>query len=132
MGLRNLNTQIIGRKMQSHETERESANRPRFCPTAWGSQHTPKGVSAAAKGAQSAQPGRAAVLEAVGKRLTALGDRLEPYDDLVDNRFSAANLLMTTVLRSMRHTNLRTGFRLLDAFRLRGEARSAFQKALAD
>ncbi|HYB50056.1 MAG TPA: glutathione S-transferase family protein [Burkholderiaceae bacterium] len=84
------------------------------------------------KDAQSAQPVRAAVLERIGKRLTALGDRLGQNDYLVGGRFSAADLLMTTVLRNLRHTNLLSEFPLLDAYRLRGEERPAFQKALAD
>jgi len=82
--------------------------------------------------AQSAQPVRAAVLERVGKRLATLRDRLARRDYLVDGRFSAADLLMTTVLRSLRNTNLLAEIPVLDGYRKRCEARPAFQKALAD
>ncbi len=81
--------------------------------------------------ASVAQPIRAAVLERVGKRLTALRDRLEGQQYLVDGRFSAADLLMTTVLRSLRHTKLLAEISVLDSYRLRCEARPAFQKALS-
>jgi glutathione S-transferase len=82
--------------------------------------------------AQVAQPVRAAVLERVVKRLAALRDRLAQRDYLVDGRFSAADLLMTTVLRTLRNTNLVGEIPALDGYRLRCEARRAFQKALAD
>ena len=39
---------------------------------------------------------------------------------------------MVTVLRSLRHTDILRDFPALDAYRLRGEARPAFRKALAD
>ena len=81
--------------------------------------------------ALGAQPVRAVVLERVSKRLAALRDRLDRQEYLVDGRFSAADLLMTTVLRSLRHTNLVAEIPVLDAYRLRCEARPAFQKALA-
>jgi glutathione S-transferase len=82
--------------------------------------------------AQSAQPVRAALLERIGKRLATLRDRLERRDYLVGGRFSAADLLMTTVLRSLRTTNLVAEIPLLDNYRQRCETRPAFRKALAD
>jgi glutathione S-transferase len=81
---------------------------------------------------QSAQPVRAALLERIGKRLATLRDRLERRDYLVGGRFSAADLLMTTVLRALRTTNLVAEIPVLDNYRLRCETRPAFQKALAD
>jgi glutathione S-transferase len=82
--------------------------------------------------AQATQPVRAAVLERVGKRLAALRDRLVQREYLVDGRFSAADLLMTTVLRASRNTNLVAEMPALDAYRQRCEARPAFRKALDD
>jgi len=49
-----------------------------------------------------------------------------------EDRFTAADLLMTTVLRILRHTDLVAQMPVLEAYRLRCEARPAFQKALAD
>ncbi|HYA66325.1 MAG TPA: glutathione S-transferase family protein [Burkholderiaceae bacterium] len=82
--------------------------------------------------ARAAPSVRTAVLERVGKRLAALRDRLTRCEYLVDGHFSAADLLMTTVLRNLRSTNLLSELPVLDAYRLRCEARPAFQKALAD
>ena len=45
--------------------------------------------------------------------------------------FSVADILMTTVLRFIRHTDLVAGFPVLDAYVKRCEARPAFQKALS-
>jgi glutathione S-transferase len=74
---------------------------------------------------------RPAVVEAVKKRLAALSDRLGGRDHLED-RFTAADLLMTTVLRILRHTDLLSQMPSLEAYRLRCEARPAFQKAMTD
>ena len=74
---------------------------------------------------------RPAVLARVKARLadlaTALGDR----NYLESDRFTAADLLMTTVLRIPRHTSLVAEYPSLEAYRLRCEARPAFRKALA-
>jgi glutathione S-transferase len=43
-----------------------------------------------------------------------------------------ADILMTTVLRLIRHTDLVAGFPVLDAYVKRCEARPAFQTALRD
>lgn len=74
---------------------------------------------------------RPAVLEAVINRLTALTEWLKGRDYL-ENRFTAGDLLMTTVLRTLRQTDLLSKIPTLEAYRLRCEARPAFQKALAD
>jgi glutathione S-transferase len=66
----------------------------------------------------------------VQKRLGALETRLEGRDYLED-RFTAGDLLMTTVLRFLRHTELVSGRPALKAYLARCEARPAFQKALA-
>ena len=60
-----------------------------------------------------------------------LADRLGGRDYLED-RFTAGDLLMTTVLRILRHTDLVPRYPALDAYVRRCEARPAFEKALAD
>lgn len=45
---------------------------------------------------------------------------------------SAADVLMTSVLRILRHTDLLDEQPTRAAYKARGEARPAFQKALAD
>jgi glutathione S-transferase len=74
---------------------------------------------------------RPAVVEAIKGRLKTLSDLLEGRDYLED-RFTAGDLMMTTVLRILRHTDLVSQLPALEAYRLRCEARPAFQKALAD
>lgn len=59
---------------------------------------------------------------------TALGDR--PW--LVEGRFSAADILMTHVLRALRHTDIVADYPALADYVARAEARPAFQRALAD
>ena len=56
-----------------------------------------------------------------------LGDR-----EWLEGRFSIGDLLMITVLRFLRHTDLVSQFPNLAAYLERGEARPAFQRALAD
>jgi glutathione S-transferase len=51
---------------------------------------------------------------------------------LEGDRFSIGDLMMVTTLRFLRHTDLVAGFPNVDAFLKRGEARPAFQRALAD
>lgn len=73
---------------------------------------------------------RPALLEAAQKRLTALSDWLDGRDYL-EGRFTAADLIMTTVLRIAERARLTAAMPELEAYRLRCEARPAFQKALA-
>jgi glutathione S-transferase len=73
---------------------------------------------------------RPAVVQAVQQRLAQLAARLDGRDYLVDS-FSAADILMTTVLRILRHTKLLEEVPTLAAYKERCEARPAFQKALA-
>src|SRR6478672_8416152 len=56
-----------------------------------------------------------------------LGDK-----DWLEGRFTIGDLLMVTVLRNLRHTDLVAEFPNLAAFLKRGEARPAFQRALSD
>ncbi|MGK4005037.1 glutathione S-transferase family protein [Sorangium sp. So ce1036] len=74
---------------------------------------------------------RPGAVEGVKARLSQLSGWLEGRDYL-EGRFTAADLLMTTVLRILRHTDLVAQAPVLEAYRLRCEARPAFQKALAD
>jgi len=67
----------------------------------------------------------------VKKRLSDLSERLAGRDWLED-RFTAGDLMMATVLRIPRHTDLVTSDRTLAPYLARCEARPAFQKALAD
>lgn len=67
----------------------------------------------------------------VERRLAVLEARLEGRDHL-EGRFTVGDLLMSTVLRSLRHTDLVMGRPGLAAYLRRCEARPAFEKALAD
>jgi len=58
----------------------------------------------------------------------ALGDRRW----FANNRFSAADILMTHVLRDLRHTSILGDYPALADYVARAEARPAFQRALAD
>jgi glutathione S-transferase len=73
---------------------------------------------------------REAVTDAVRDRLASVAEWLGDRDYLED-RFSAGDLLMVTVLRILRHTDLVTGMPTLAAYVARCEARPAFQRALA-
>lgn len=74
---------------------------------------------------------RPGILELVDKRLDglerALGDR-----EWLEGDFSAADLMMTTVLRILRETDVLARRPTLAEYKKRGEARPAFAKALAD
>jgi glutathione S-transferase len=72
---------------------------------------------------------RPGALKMAETRLTALSDWLAGRDYLED-RFTAADLLMTTVLRIPRHCDLVAQLPVLEAYRLRCEARPAFKRAL--
>jgi glutathione S-transferase len=74
---------------------------------------------------------RPMVVEAVQKRLAALEDWLGGRDYL-EERFMAGDLLMTTVLRLLRHTDIVSARPALKAYQERCEARPAFRKAMAD
>jgi glutathione S-transferase len=67
----------------------------------------------------------------VKKRLADLAERLHGRNWLEDS-FTAGDLMMATVLRILRHTNLVTSDPTLAPYLARCEARPAFQKALAD
>ena len=75
---------------------------------------------------------RPGVVQMVETRLKDLAARLDGRDYLVADRFTAADLMMVTVLRILRHTDMVQRQPLLHAYQQRCEARPAFQKALAD
>lgn len=83
------------------------------------------------KDADWAKLRRPSLLGAIEKRLarvsTALGDK--PY---LTGRFTIADIVMTTVLRDLRDTDLVSRFENLAAYRARCEARPGFQAALRD
>ena len=72
---------------------------------------------------------RPGALQQAESRLKSLSDWLAGRDYLED-RFTVADLLMTTVLRIPRHCDLVAQYPMLDAYRLRCEARPAFKRAL--
>jgi glutathione S-transferase len=74
---------------------------------------------------------RPAAVEAAKARLATLAGWLAGRDYLED-RFTAADLLMTTVLRILRHTDLLEEEPALLAYKERCEARPAFTRALGD
>ena len=74
---------------------------------------------------------RPAVEQMVNKRLLELSARLDGHAYL-EGGFTAADLMMSQVLRLLRHTSLIAEIPTLDAYCRRCEARPAFQKALAD
>jgi glutathione S-transferase len=67
--------------------------------------------------------------KAVKQRLCRVSDWLGDRDYLED-RFTAGDLIITAVLRILRHTDLVAGFPNLAAYQARCEARPAFQRAL--
>ena len=75
---------------------------------------------------------RDSVVSRIGLRLDSLAAFLGDRENLVDGRFTAADLLMTTVLRILRTTDLLSQRPSLNAYKQRHEARPAFRKALAD
>jgi glutathione S-transferase len=74
---------------------------------------------------------RPQVIDKIRERLRllagALGDR-----DWFEGRFTIGNLMMVSVLRNLRNTGLVAEQRRLAALVARGEARPAFEQALAD
>lgn len=74
---------------------------------------------------------RPMAMEAVQKRLAALEDWLGGRDYL-EGRFTAGDLMMITVLRILRHTDIVSERPALKGYQERCEARPAFQKAMAD
>ena len=70
--------------------------------------------------------------EFIQLKLKRVSDWLGDREWLEGDRFTIGDLLMVTVLRILRHTEIVAEFANLDALVKRGEARPAFQRALAD
>jgi glutathione S-transferase len=73
---------------------------------------------------------RPAVVTSILERLELVAAQLEKHDYLA-GEFSAADILMITVLRALRHTDLVSRNPVMRDYRDRCEARPAFQRALA-
>lgn len=82
-----------------------------------------------AKDEEWAKLRRPSLLDAIGARLGRLSDALGDKDYL-ENRFTIADLVMTTVLRDLRDTDLVGRHPNLAAYQKRCEARPAFQRAI--
>ena len=74
---------------------------------------------------------RPQVVERIQARLALLAEALGDQD-WFEGRFSIGNLMMVSVLRNLRHTDLVAEQPALAAFVARGEHRPAFQRALTD
>jgi glutathione S-transferase len=74
---------------------------------------------------------RPSAVDAVQRRLDCLEGWLGGREYL-EGRFTAGDLMMTTVLQILRHTDIVAQRPALDAYQKRCEARPAFRKALAD
>ena len=74
---------------------------------------------------------RPQVVEKIEARLQLLAEALGGKEWFED-RFTIGDLMMVSVLRNLRHTDLVAGQPRLAAFVARGEARPAFQQALSD
>lgn len=74
---------------------------------------------------------RPALLERVEKKLDELDQHLADREYLLD-RFGAADILMTTVLRMLRNTDAVARFPTLNAYFERCNARPASRRAMAD
>lgn len=82
-------------------------------------------------GAEWTKQRRPQVEDFVRRRFAALSDSLGQREYLA-GAFSAADILMVTVLRNLRHIDLVAQFPTIKAYCDRCEARPAFKKALAD
>lgn len=78
--------------------------------------------------AKTRRPDEVAKIET---RFAALNERLSQQDYLEGDRFTVADILMTTVLPTLRHCDLVSKYPALDAYLKRNEARPAFKRALA-
>jgi glutathione S-transferase len=75
---------------------------------------------------------RAGAEEFVRLKLKRVSDWLGDKQWLGGDRFTIGDLIMVTSLRFLRHTDIVADFPNLAAYLKRGEARPAFQRALAD
>ena len=73
---------------------------------------------------------RDGIVAAIGTRLDSVARFLGEREHLVADRFTAADLMLTTVLRILRNTDLVGSRPTLATYQRRGEERPAFRKAL--
>jgi glutathione S-transferase len=78
-----------------------------------------------------AEPRRPAVIEFLRRRFGSLAGWLRDRDHVAGS-FSAADILVISVLRMVRHTELVAEWPVLVAYQARCEARPAFRRALED
>jgi glutathione S-transferase len=78
-----------------------------------------------------AKQARPSAVEFVRGRLARVQEALGGREWLV-GPFSIADIMMVTVLRNLRHTDILDEYPTLAAYKARGEARPAFTQALAD
>ena len=88
-------------------------------------------ISFFAKGEEWAKLRRPSLEEFLGRRLAPLEQRLSNQDWLGD-RFSVADIIMVTVLRSLSGSRIMEDHPALVAYVGRGEARDGFKQAMAD
>ena len=84
------------------------------------------------KGEEWATLRRPGAADFVKLKLKRVSDWLGDRQWLEGDRFTIGDLIMVTVLRFLRHTDMVAEFSNLDAYLKRGEARPAFRQALAD
>jgi glutathione S-transferase len=84
------------------------------------------------KDAEWAKLRRPGAVDFAKLKLKRVSDWLGDKHWLEGDRFTAGDLVMITVLRFLRHTDIVAEFANLDAYLKRGTARPAFQRALAD
>jgi glutathione S-transferase len=77
-----------------------------------------------------AQQARPSAAEFAQERLNSVSEALGDRDWLAGD-FSVADIMMVTVMRNVKHTDMLVQFPNLAAYRARGEARPAFERALA-
>lgn len=74
---------------------------------------------------------RPGALDMAKLKLTSLAKWMEGREYLEDNQFTVGDLMMTTILRNLRHLDLlEKEFPTLEAYKKRCEARPAFKRAL--
>ena len=78
--------------------------------------------------AKSARP---TTVEFAQRRLKDVSDALGDQEWIAGG-FTVADIMLVTVLRNLRHTQIVAAFPNLAAYQARGEARPAFRRALAD
>jgi glutathione S-transferase len=82
-------------------------------------------------GKEWAAEARPSAVSLAEMRLKSVSDALGAQAWLT-GRFTVADIMMVTVLRNVKHTDMVAGFPNLADYQARGEARPAFRQALAD